>query len=164
MRGVFRRGIEYGVVPIAQCHDIFQRPCRWPFIEVTSIAKNMFGKKEPCGHDHGKERAAAQAAGLPVEMFMAMGAIRSLIGDVEGLQDVTEMLCQYLEIPRKCEDAAGNELKVGDVLSGGQLENDRKTVLAVGWRWAEMSRTDDQKKLDAKWYQVEIKERGWIKL
>lgn len=80
----------------------------------------------------------------------------------EGLMETLVYIAQELKLPPSCKDIAGNELKVGDTLKvpGGQT----KTVLKLGWKFVNLSKTDDQTKDDGVWFENEINNGNFIKV
>ena len=108
------------------------------------------------------------------EEFIAMviTGMKTAIEKIEGLEAQTDTMCAYMAMPRSCKDSGGRELKVGDVLIGGTLEDkkkDKKRVLEVGYRWVTLSscfadeNDTEAKEKDGRWYEKTIKEREWKK-
>ena len=120
------------------------------------------------------------------QMMMLMLGMQREVEKREGLELVLDAICAYMEMSRSCKDSAGQELRAGDVLTGGTLtekcgahdedetcphdKQNRKRVLEIGWRWAVLSQcyeqsTDaDAQKDDGRWYEATIKDRKWVKI
>lgn len=88
------------------------------------------------------------------QKMMIMEATHDIRHGIDGLYEITRGIVEYLTMPKTCNDADGKPLKVGDVLYCH--DGSEKTVLGIGYKYAELSDTGNPKELDGIWYQPAI--------
>lgn len=81
--------------------------------------------------------------------------------DLIGITESLTYIASAAGVKVKCCDVAGTELEVGDILKmpGGE----EKKVMAVGYMFCGLSRTDDLNKADGIWFEAELKLNNFIK-
>lgn len=120
-----------------------------PEMLAKSLAKELGGE------------IIAGGKGVSVKLGSLMGNDKQLNKKFQGVADSLMYLGQSLKAKPSCTDAVGNELSVGDVLKvpGGE----KKTVIEIGYKFAILSRTDNQTKTDGAWFETEIKNGNFVK-
>lgn len=99
------------------------------------------------------EGAISESVNMPVKRHELLEALHAIRHAVDGLYTIAVGISQYTNMPQTCADAEGKPLKVGD----GLYCNDGtvKRVLAVGYKWAELS-ISGKSESDGVWYQPAI--------
>lgn len=117
------------------------------------------GKKKP-SHDEGDFTRRLLHSTSPEIVTALLDIGRKLL----GMENALISLMAYIDAPRKCKDAQGNELKVGDVLIIEEPElghRHEKVVKEVGFKWVRLSKEDYPDKDDGIWYEQIIVKQGW---
>jgi hypothetical protein len=110
-----------------------------------------------------RENFGGNVHAVPGGIVMERGgdAHKEIFDKLEGMVKSLSYMAEQLGVKPNCLDATNTELSAGDVLKcpGGEL----KTVLKVGWKFAILSHTDDQTKVDGPWFEDEINLLNFIK-
>lgn len=117
--------------------------------EIAKVLQDKFGRK---------------AIGVPGGIIMDSSeedVHKPIYDKIENLMKSMAYIAEKAGVPPTCLDANKVELAEGDVLKcpGDEI----KTVLKVGWKFAILSRTDDQTKVDGPWFEDEINNLNFIK-